>query len=62
MAEGRCTIASFIDLSKAFDCLQYDKLFTKMHYIGFTDNTIKRFKDYLTNRQQVVDVDSTVSD
>ena len=42
--------------------LQYDKLFTKMRYIGFTDNTIKWFQDYLTNRQQVVDVDSTVSD
>ena len=61
MTEGRCTIASFINLSKAFDCLQYDKLFTKMRYIGFTD-TIKWFKDYLTNRQQVVDVNSTVSD
>ena len=63
MANGRCTIASFIDLSKAFDCLQYDKLFTKMRYISFTDNTVKWFQDnYLTNRQQVVDVDSTVSD
>ena len=62
MTEGRCTIASFIDLSKAFDCLQYDKLFTKMRYIGFTDNTVKWFQDCLTNRQQVVDVDSTVSD
>ena len=44
------------------NCLQYDKLFTKMRYIGFTDDTIKWFQDYLTNRQQVVDVDSTVSD
>ena len=25
MTQGICTIASFIDLSKAFDCLQYDK-------------------------------------
>ena len=62
MTQGRCTIASFIDLSKAFDCLQYDKLFTKMRYIGFTDNTVLWFQDYLSNRQQVVDVDSTVSD
>ena len=30
MTEGSCTIASFIDLNKAFDCLQYKKLFTKM--------------------------------
>ena len=58
MTQGRCTIASFIDLSKAVDCLQYDKLFTKMQYIGFINDTIKWFQDYLTNRQQVVDVDS----
>ena len=62
MTQGRCTIASFIDLSKAFDCLQYDKLFTKMRYIEFNDNTVKWFQDYFLNRQQVVDVDSTVSD
>ena len=42
--------------------MQYDKLFTKMRYIGFTVNTIKWLQDYLTNRQQVVDVDSTVLD
>ena len=31
---GNITIATFIDLSKAFDCLQYDKLFTKLESLG----------------------------
>ena len=28
------TIATFIDLSKAFDCLQYDKLCKKLESLG----------------------------
>ena len=46
-------IVTFIDLSKAFDCLQYDKLFKKMKYLGFTDSTIKWFQSYLGDRMQV---------
>ena len=61
-AKDRVTIATYIDLSKAFDCLQYDKLFTKMEYIGFQEGTLNWFKDYLSERQQCVDLDGEVSD
>ena len=30
--DNKVTIATFIDLSKAFDCLQYDKLFCKLEW------------------------------
>ena len=50
----------FIDLSKAFDCLQYDKLYGKMLYLGFA-KTIDWFRSYLSNRTQVAEVNGQVS-
>ena len=61
-AKDRVTIATYIDLSKAFGCLQYDKLFTKMEYMGFQEGTHSWFKDYLSDRQQCVDLDGEVCD
>ena len=55
-------IATYIDLSKAFDCLQYDKLFKKMESIGCDNRTTNWFKDYLSNRKQLVDLDGKDSD
>ena len=43
---GNITIATFIDLSKAFDCLQYDKLFTKLESLGVKNIELQWFKDY----------------
>ena len=60
--ENKVTIATFIDLSKAFDCLQYEQLFSKMSSLGFTENTLQWFKSYLTGRRQITDVDGTISD
>ena len=59
---NQCTIAAYIDLSKAFDCLQYDKLFKKMECIGFDSRTLDWFKSYLSDREQCVDVNGTLSD
>ena len=55
------TIATYIDLSKAFDCLQYDRLFTKMSSLGFTEGTLKWFKSYLAGRKQCTDLMEDVS-
>ena len=49
-------------ISKAFDCLQYDKLFKKMECIGFDERTLNWFKSYLSDREQCVDVNGTISD
>ena len=37
------TIAIYIDLSKAFDYLQYDQLFVKMKALGFEERTLNWF-------------------
>ena len=60
--QDKVTIATYIDLSKAFDCLQYDKLLSKMYSMGFSDDTLNWFKDYLTGRQQCVDIEEETSD
>jgi len=56
------TLATFIDLSKAFDCLQYDKLFYKLNALGLTVEALNWFKSYLTGRKQCVDIDGIRSD
>ena len=61
-ANDNSTVATFIDLSKAFDCLQYDKLFSKLDNLGIRDNTLTWFKDYLTNREQCVELDGVRSE
>ena len=60
--KNQCTIATFIDLSKAFDSLQYNRLFKKMEYMGFTKESTNWFRNYLTDRQQCVEVKDTLSD
>ena len=55
------TIATFIDLSKAFDCLQYDKLFYKLNALDLTFKALNWFKSYLTRQKQCVDIDGTQS-
>jgi hypothetical protein len=59
--ENKVTIATFIDLSKAFDCLQYDKLFYKLECLGVQGLALSWFQDYLSNRIQQVEVEGFIS-
>ena len=46
---------------KVFDCLQYDKLFSKLYSIGFSDDTLNWFKDCFTGQQKCVDIEGETS-
>ena len=41
-----------MDLSKAFDTLNYDLLFAKLHAYGFNKNAFRMINSYLSDRWQ----------
>ena len=46
----------FLDISKAFDCVDHDKLLKKLEYYGFRANALMWFQSYLQDRQQFVSI------
>ena len=52
--DGKLTIAVFLDLSRAFDCVNHDILIKKLKYYGIRNTELRWFSSYLSNRQQYV--------
>ena len=52
----------FLDLSKAFDTLDHDKMREKLSLLGFNDSAVIWFNNYLTDRTQSITVNGVVSD
>lgn len=46
--------SQFLDLTKAFDCVSHEILVNKLHYYGFTADSVGLIESYLKNRQQYV--------
>lgn len=55
------TLSIFCDLSKAFDILDHDILLHKLRNLGIRGIALDFIKDYLTNRQQYVEIENTKS-
>ena len=51
-----------IDVKKAFDILDHDRLLDKMKYLGFTSKAIDWFRSYFKNRTIVVRLEKTLSE
>ena len=51
-----------MDLSKAIDTLNQNILLDKLYHYGIRGTALCWFKDYLTSRQQYVEIDDTASD
>ena len=56
------TCVILLDLSKAFDTVNYKLLLSKLEKYGVRGNSLKLINDYLTHRKQVVHVNNTYSD
>ena len=55
-----CTGMILIDLQKPFDTVNHDILLKKIEFIGFSEETTKWFKSYLSNRKFKVHIKNTL--
>ena len=58
---GEYTVGLFLDLSKAFDCLDYGILFQKLYAYGFRGRSLDILKSYLSDRHQFVEIERHMS-
>ena len=57
---GECGVI-FMDLSKAFDCLQHDLLLAKLNAYGYDYKSLKFILSFLSNRKYRRKIDSSFS-
>ena len=50
-----------MDLSKAFDTINHDLLIAKLHTYGFTKNSLRLIKSYLSHRWQRTKINASFS-
>lgn len=59
--DDKLSIMILLDYSKAFDTTHHKLLFSILKYIGFDSSSGKLMTSYLSNRNQVVSIDQTLS-
>ena len=59
--QNKTVISFFMDLSKAFDCIDHDILLKKLYFYGIRGLPHSWFKSYLSNRKQYVNANNVNS-
>ena len=62
LEKGMKVGGTYLDIAKAFDCVNHDILLRKLEYYGFRANTLMWFESYLKNRKQYVSIRQQCSD
>ena len=57
----QCTLAVFLDLSKAFDTIDHMTLLARLAHYGIRGVSLEWFRSYLTNRKQYVQINDEKS-
>ena len=56
-SQGKYTLGTFIDLSKAFDTVNHNILLEKLKAYGIESENLEWFRSYLSNRKQFISYD-----
>lgn len=58
MDSGDTPLSIFVDLTKAFDCLDHEILFKKLEFYGVRGSSLALLRSYLTNRKQFTECEN----
>lgn len=61
LEKGHFVIGVYLDLSKAFDTVSHEILFSKLQHYGIRGHVLDWFKSYLANRRQLTFCNNTYS-
>ena len=61
MDHRKMSVIVLLDMSKAFDSIRYDLMLRKLRNVGLSELACAMFESYLSQRQQVVKIQDTLS-
>jgi hypothetical protein len=61
MNDNKYCVGVFFDLKKAFDVCSHEILLMKLSKMGITGTAYEWFKNYLSDRTQIVDINGNIS-
>ena len=62
LEEKRMVLGILLDVSAAFNCIRHSLFEAMLGSIGYDTTTVKRFKSYLSNRRQRIEIGKVRSD